>query len=76
MITKLVVPISLLLFTGTVILQKSLLVCPRNPCQNVTCEPISCGPHEEYVKNGGYCGCCDECYRILGKFGNGKCVET
>lgn len=47
-----------------------LIVCPKNICQTTQCKEVHCQENEVFVKNGGFCACCDTCYKILGKYVN------
>lgn len=42
--------------------------CSKSLCDGGNCETINCGTGQKQVKAGGFCGCCDACYDILGKF--------
>ncbi|GFS99719.1 hypothetical protein NPIL_672801 [Nephila pilipes] len=50
------------------------LSCENVNCGSIECKPVSCGPHQIHKKNGGICGCCDECVRALQK--GDDCVLT
>lgn len=42
--------------------------CPTNACFTVRCGQPTCKENEVYVPKGGYCGCCDACYKYLSKY--------
>ncbi|KAG5867763.1 hypothetical protein JTB14_012380 [Gonioctena quinquepunctata] len=44
-----------------------LIVCTQDYCNTVEeCTPVSCNNETEiFVEKGGFCGCCDACYRKL-----------
>uniref|UniRef100_A0A4Q8K5Q2 U11-Hexatoxin-Hc1a_1 n=1 Tax=Hadronyche cerberea TaxID=1107879 RepID=A0A4Q8K5Q2_HADCE len=43
------------------------IVCLKDSCNNVTCQPTCCQRNQILVKNGGFCGCCDLCVTQLGE---------
>ncbi|KAG5878746.1 hypothetical protein JTB14_021785 [Gonioctena quinquepunctata] len=44
----------------------SLIACPKDYCKTVKCTPVICNKETEiFVEKGGFCGCCDACYRKL-----------
>ena len=58
---------TLLLFFSFVIVAEAI-VCPPNFCNDMTCEELSCEKGQVLKEKGGFCGCCNKCVTVLGKF--------
>lgn len=63
---------SILYFLAFCFAYSQAIVCPPNYCKTATCMQINskeCVANGGvFIKNGGYCGCCDSCPRKLSKY--------
>lgn len=41
--------------------------CTKSLCDDAKCEKKICKEGQKLIPRGGFCGCCDACYDILGK---------
>lgn len=56
--------IALALFVAS---SEALIQCLPDACARVNC--LAATPcNGKFVKGGGYCGCCDSCVNLLGKY--------
>nr|CAI5837166.1 unnamed protein product [Callosobruchus analis] len=59
--------VTLVVVIAITVEESQALVCPPNACDNVKCGEVSCSSNQKFVKNAGFCGCCDGCVDILSK---------
>lgn len=46
------------------------IVCPENVCANSQCDEVNesiCSGEDKVIKKGGFCGCCDTCFTLVGR---------
>lgn len=60
--------VAVLILTSIVTVYSCSQPCEKDACYTVRCAKPVCKANEIYVPYGGYCGCCDACYRLLSKY--------
>ncbi|KAF8782883.1 hypothetical protein HNY73_013117 [Argiope bruennichi] len=59
----------LLLLIGVAVVSAKF-ACPKNYCDNVKCNAVSCSSNQKYKEHGTFCGCCPACINIIKKGGS------